>query len=307
MKCNFKKFLLCFVVSLILIHSNLVNAQNLPSKTLVMKDGFGVSIPIIMYHNLSIDEEKLGTWIITPQEMENDFIYLKENGYNPVFLTEIVDFIENGTPLPEKPVVLSFDDGDSSMSRYLLSLIEKHEMKIVIAIIGFVTDDYSEMNNPKVEYYPHITWNQVNELIDTGYVEIQNHSYDMHRGKGAVAKTGESSADYKSRATADLTKLQNRITEMTNTTPNFFVYPYGAVSKDAKDLIKELGFKGSLGCVEFVSFVETSDDLYDMGRILRPHGVSSKNFFERIESEIAKADARYEQMLVERGDTNFLE
>lgn len=312
MKFSFAKiinYVVCFTISLILIQNScgFVHAANLPSKTLVMNNNFGVSIPIIMYHNLSIDEEKLGTWIISPTEMENDFIYLKENNYNPIFLWEIVNFVENGVPLPENPIVLSFDDGDSSMCRYLLPLLEEYEMKVVIAIIGFVTDDYSKMNNPKIEYYPHITWNQVNSLIDTGFVEIQNHSYDMHKGKGAVAKTGESSADYKARATADITKLQSRITEMTNTTPTFFVYPYGAVSSNAKELVKELGFYGTLSCVEFVSFVETEQDLFDMGRILRPHGVSSREFFERIEGERRKADERYKKVLVNRGEEEVFE
>ena len=53
-------------------------------------------------------------------------------------------------------------------------------MKAVISIIVGETDKYSELEENK-ENYSHITWDMVNEMMESGLIEIQNHTYNLHK------------------------------------------------------------------------------------------------------------------------------
>ena len=88
----------------------------------------------------------------------------------------------------------------------------------------------------------HITWDNINEMIDSGRVEIQNHSYNMHSydGKrvGAKRMKGESDLDYEAAFTQDLTRAQERIRQMTGWTPTCFAYPFGAISDGTQTMLR---------------------------------------------------------------------
>lgn len=90
-------------------------------------------------------------------------------------------------------------------------------------------------------------------MSDSGYVEIQNHSYDMHSlksRKGVLPKAGESDEAYKSILTEDVVKAQALLENATGKKPTCFVYPFGAKNDLTEKLIKEMGFSCTLTCTE---------------------------------------------------------
>ena len=244
-----------------------------------------VKLPILMYHFLT--ENVRNRWAITPENFEADLIYLKENGYETVFMSEVIDYVYKGKRLPEKPIVLTFDDGDSSVHRIAFPLLQKYEMKAVVAIIGKPTDEYSMESRTDIEYYPNITWKQVKEMHESGWIEIQNHSYDSHHGNGTKKKKGESFENYRERLSQDLNKLQSRIKEEIGVNPNTFVYPFGAISHDSVPILKENGFMASLSCAEVVSAVKLGDpsSLYGLGRFLRPQDITAERIVKFAEHQ----------------------
>ena len=70
----------------------------------------GVEVPVIMYHSVLKDEAQHGAYVISPAEFEKDLLWLKENGYTTVSTGELIAYTQGGT-LPEKPVLITFDDG----------------------------------------------------------------------------------------------------------------------------------------------------------------------------------------------------
>ena len=120
----------------------------------------GIKLPIVMYHSILKDSKRQGKYVISPDMLERDIKYLNENGYTPVFMQEVIDYVINGHPLPEKPIVLSFDDGYYNNYTYAYPLAQQYHAKIVIAPIIAQTEKYSEM---KVENanYGHITWGRI--------------------------------------------------------------------------------------------------------------------------------------------------
>ena len=137
-----------------------------------------VPLPIIMYHEVKPD--KSGKDAIQPWELESDLRWLAENGYTTVVMADVIAYVRDGTPLPEKPIVLSFDDGYYNNYVYVLPLLRQYAAHIVFSLLGCNTDDFTEWPSESIDY-AHVTWDQLNEMLDTGLVEVQNHSYDLHR------------------------------------------------------------------------------------------------------------------------------
>ena len=101
--------------------------------------------------------------------------------------------------------------------------------------------------------------------MDTGRVEIGNHTYDMHKQasrRGAMKKRGESNEAYKETLSADLMKTQLLLEQHCGVVPQVFAYPFGAISNASLDVIKELGFEMSLGCREKVNNITRGEDVY---------------------------------------------
>ena len=154
-----------------------------------------IKLPIIMYHSISKDTKQQGKYVIDPSKLEDDLIKLKENGYTTITIQQLIDYTENKSDLPSKPIILTFDDGYYNNYCYGFPLLKENNMKAVISPIGKYSDLYSDSDdrNPA---YAHIGWDEIKEMIESGLIEFQNHSYDLHHNTngrtGAKKKTGES-------------------------------------------------------------------------------------------------------------------
>lgn len=119
----------------------------------------------LMYHQVLKDESRAGKYIITPNELESDLAYLSENGYVSVLPSQLVKIREQGGRLPEKTVVITFDDGYETGLYYVLPLLKKYGMKAVINVVGSYTDEYSRINEEgKHLSYAYLTWNEIKTL-----------------------------------------------------------------------------------------------------------------------------------------------
>lgn len=245
----------------------------------------GIRVPIIMYHAILKEESRQSTYVISPQLLENDLKYLTENGYTSIVVQDLIDYVDNGTPLPEKPIMLTFDDGYYNNYLYAYPLMQKYGMKMVLSPIGYATDQYTKTGE-RHELYSHVTWNNIKEMIQSGAVEIQNHSYSLHGDQkssrlGAKKKKGESAEQYASMLKQDLSKMQNEFKEKAEWTPTAFFYPFGIVSKESLPVVRELGFRASFTCEERMNYVTRDpESLYLMGRYLRPHKTDSASYFK---------------------------
>ncbi len=252
----------------------------------------GIRVPIIMYHSILKKSNQIGKYVITPTEFENDLIYLKKQGYSTINMTELIDYVYNNAELPPKPVIITFDDGNLNNYIYGKPLLEKYEMKAVISIVGKYSEQFSSTiastsnptNNPD---YAYASWDQVKEMSDSGYFEIQNHTYNLHSNRkrnGIKRIKGEPLEDYSNILTSDISMLQDKLAEVTGIRPNTFAYPFGSISKESKDILKKLGFKATLSCAEGVNIINKNkkDVLFRLKRNNRPHGVPSANFFKKI-------------------------
>ena len=244
----------------------------------------GVEIPIVMYHSLLKDKAYHGKYVISPDELESDILYLKEHGYTTILPQDLIAYTQ-GEELPERPIIITFDDGYYNNYLYAFELAKKHQCKFLISPIGYFSDVYTKSGEHN-GYYTHCTWDQLKEMADSGLVEVGNHSYDLHKSSGkfvGVKKAvGETEEQYRERLKVDLEQAQNAIKTGVGRDAQTFVYPFGEVSKTTPKLLKEWGFSVTMTCRETVSRItEDPDSLFGLGRYLRPSGISSREFFTK--------------------------
>jgi len=236
-----------------------------------------VFVPIMMYHQ--VKNNGLGKDVISPNEFENDLKFLSENNYNTITMTELIAYVYDGKQIPENPIILSFDDGYLTTYKYVFPLLKKYNMKIVLSIIGKSTDDFSRVKDENISY-SHLTWDQILEMVESGLVEIQNHSYNLHNNRngryGCSQKNNECLTEYEKFLEEDIMKLQSKVQSVINEAPSTFTYPFGRYNNDTETIVKKLGFKATLSVTYGINVIKRGepDSLYELKRICRSHNQS---------------------------------
>ncbi|WP_313155509.1 polysaccharide deacetylase family protein [Lacrimispora sp.] len=236
----------------------------------------GILVPIIMYHQ--VKNSGFGNDVISPKEFESDLKYLKENHYNTITMTQLIDYVHDKKELPQNPVILSFDDGYLSTYLNVYPLLKEYDMKIVLSIIGKSVDDFSKVCDENIDY-SHVTWDEVKEMQQSGLVEIQSHSYNLHKISkeryGCSQMANESLEHYEEFLSNDINTLQEKIMSVTGNSPNTFIYPYGKYNDKMETIVKKLGFKATITCKFGVNVINNDPDtLYSLKRIRRAHNQS---------------------------------
>lgn len=247
--------------------------------------GNTVELPILMYHHMLKNSKLLGNYTITPTEFEHDLKYLRDNGYTTITVQDLIAYCRGQSTLPPKPVMITFDDGYESTYEYAYPLLKQYGMKAVVSIIGYYTDLYSKTRDKHINY-SHLTWSELRDMMESGVFEIQNHTYNMHGNntrKGVRKKSGETDEEYRSAISADIIQVQNEVKTNLGMTPTAFTYPFGYITKDSKEIVKDLGFQASFSCEEGVNVLSGNpEELYLLMRYNRVHNISTEQFMNKI-------------------------
>ena len=110
------------------------------------------ALPVVMYHQITKNATRAGKYCVTLSELEGDLAYLKERGYNTITAGQLIDYVYDAVPLPEKPVIITFDDGYETVYSYLLPLLEKYDMCAVASIVGAYTDLFTQLEDHTLSY-----------------------------------------------------------------------------------------------------------------------------------------------------------
>lgn len=233
-----------------------------------------VQLPILMYHKIA-EDSAADEYTITQKQFADDLLWLKENGFTTVTTHQLIAYAESGEALPEKPVLLTFDDGYYNNYLYAVPLLAQNNMTAVFSVIGKEVEDVSgQLNrNPLGQ---SMNSGEVAELAKSNYAEIGSHTYDLHHidtRKGADRIAGESQEDYENTLLTDLRKNNDYIESVTGSRPLLFAWPYGAypLDRSADKVLKEAGYKISVTSYQRMNTIEQGnpDTLFGLKRFLR--------------------------------------
>lgn len=239
----------------------------------------GVTLPVLMYHSVLKDASRTGEYVITPEQLESDIAYLKNHGYTAVTPEQVTAYVRRGEKLPAKPVMLTFDDGHLNNMTYAFPLMEKYDMTGVINTVGAFTVQAEKENDPN-PFYAYLTRENCLELISGGHFDIGCHTYNMHSigsRKGASKKQGESAEEYAAVLDDDLRKWSELMGEY-DIGARVFAYPYGFISEEGYDVLKDNGYDIVLTCRERMNtlYPQTGDTLIILDRFNRSGMLSTE-------------------------------
>ena len=251
-----------------------------------VKKSEAIPFPVIMYHSVSSKPES--KYNVSPECFENDIKYLLEKGYTPVTFADLYAY-QNGAQLPAKPVMLTLDDGYLNNYLHVFPVLQKYNVKCVIAVIGKLTDaNYLKEPPPYSERNSRLNYEQIAEMHKSGLVEIQNHSYNLHGfGKngtrlGMRPLSGETYDDYKKVLNDDLKLLDKKLLEKCGIVTTAVALPFGEYCRETITIISELGYKGALTCDDGINNLTRESDLLRLRRFNRAAGKPSEEFFRGI-------------------------
>lgn len=225
-------------------------------------------VPILMYHYVSVlpaDADSLRRGLtVEPEMFEAQLQYLTEQGYTTVTLQDLYDALSVGKPLPEKPIVLTFDDGYKDAYTDVLPLLQDY---------GFVGEFFILATPPHFESPNYMTWAEIAEMAKAG-MSMQGHGRDHY--------------DLRSRSYDFLVNqilgIKEAVEAHAEQPVTFFCYPAGKYDRSVLAVTESAGYLG--GVTTEWGTTERLDNRFTWPRI-RVHGAWSLEKFidvlERLE------------------------
>lgn len=220
-------------------------------KSLECRDG-AAEVPVLLYHHLDPEADGSNSMVVTPATFERQIRTLHDAGYTGVSIEELQNYVHYGTALPGRPIVITFDDGYLSNYEYAFPILQKYNMKATIFVIGSSvghTEFYKDTTYPIT---PHFGAAEIDVMLNSGLVEIQSHTYDMHQTAtyepGVARRTmqqlpGEDDAHYFAALTEDMRLQRSLLEPMTGRRVNALAYPLGAYSDRIAATLVQLGIE----------------------------------------------------------------
>ncbi|NJD25559.1 MAG: poly-beta-1,6-N-acetyl-D-glucosamine N-deacetylase PgaB [Betaproteobacteria bacterium] len=260
----------------------------------------------LSYHEVLGEGEPATPTSVTARDLAQQFAWLAANGWQPVSMDRILAARAGGPPLPEKAVLLTFDDGKKDVYTRVFPLLKLFGYPAVIALVGEwleVADggtvDYDGQALPRSAF---VTWAEVRDMMASGLIEVASHTFTIHRGIPANPQGNtepaaitrrycsgiyEDDAAYEARLRAGLREL---VPERTGFTPRIIMWPWGRSNKFTRNLAAELG--RPIGFSLEDGWNDSTTPLAGLRRQLVENGPSLQEFVELLRASWPADPAR---------------
>lgn len=258
------------------------------------------SFLVLGYHDVEDNAADQRYLAVRTSALNDQIGWLRDNGYHPVSVQQILDAHDGKSVLPEKAVLLTFDDGYSSFYTRVWPLLKAYNWPALWAPVGSWVDAPA---NQKVDFGglmtardKFATWKMVEEMSKSPLVEIGAHTWASHYGslanpqgskEPAVANrlydkttgTYETDEQFNRRINTDLSLITQKITTVTGKAPRAWVWPYGAANGTTLSMAKEHGYRMAFTLNEGLA---NADSLDDIPRVLISNNPSLKSFASQV-------------------------
>lgn len=246
----------------------------------------GKFVPIIMYHGVTDGECDAGEYIVTAAQLESDLKYLKAHGYTTIIVNDLIRYVNYKGKLPEKPVILTFDDGMYGVYKYAYPLMEKYGARCSVSVVGSYTIAASESAEEPSAAYSYLSLDNIAKMRRSGLVEICSHSYDMHSlegRRGALPLEDETYEQYRKAIYNDVFAVQELMEDSCGFRPNVYTYPFGFKNNDTQELVNSCGFEATMGVEEKPNYIVKNDPstLFSLNRYNRSGYASTETFMKK--------------------------
>jgi peptidoglycan/xylan/chitin deacetylase (PgdA/CDA1 family) len=224
-------------------------------------------VPILMYHYVSDVPPSAGRLrrdlTVSPENFRAQLQYLADAGYHPITLTDLYLYLTQGYPLPDRPVVLTFDDGYRDAYEVVFPLLLEYGFPGTFFVLS------TPMHQESIDY---ITWAQAKEMSDAG-MAIEGH------GRDHVDLCGRSN-DF---LVYQILGIQEAIVYHTGRLPRFFAYPSGQYDANVIAVLKSAGYWGAV--TTDWGKEHALETMFEMKRVRIRGSDTLESFVEKLEQD----------------------
>lgn len=187
------------------------------------------SAVVLQYHHVGDSTPAITS--VTPDRFREHLDILEQGGYHVISLAQLMQALAERTPLPDKAVVITFDDAYLNIFDNAWPMLRQRNIPFTV----FVNSEPVDRG-----YGSHMSWEQLRELSKAG-VTLANHTHThAHLPR---KQTGESDADWRERIREEIELAEQRIQQETRQSHRVLAYPYGEYNNAVKDIVKNLGYR----------------------------------------------------------------
>lgn len=250
-----KKIIILFIIlsllPILLSSSKVIDSRK---KEIIIND---IAIPVLNYHK--IDQQKIAL-SISPNDFEEQISYLAEEGYHTITPNEMMNALELGTDLPEKPIMITFDDGYLDNYTNAYPILKKYGFTATIFIVtGFIGHDPRFM-----------TWDQIREMKENGFV-FGSHTVN-HK-----SLTELNTCEVKNELLMSAEEMDKQL----GVQEHFLAYPTGTYNLKIAKMVEDCGYRAAF-TIKYGD-VDEASNYYALERIPIFRGQKTfRSFFFRL-------------------------
>ena len=253
---------------------------NIKKDTQLSKEIKDLRVPILMYHHLKLKEnmskDDWNNWsIMSVENFKRNIKFMYERGYKAISFKEYLNAYKGKCNLPEKCVIITFDDGYYSSYKYAYPILKKYGyLAAQFVVTSSVYEDDPYGISVKL---PHLTWNLIKKMKDV--FSFHTHSHDYHRRENNVAYY-HCKKQYEIKN--DLLKSHNLLAERNYNQAKILAYPYGDYDDKILSILDELDYDFALTVYSGTSCL--ADGVYKLKRYSMHNSISNDKLGKMLES-----------------------
>lgn len=227
-----------------------------------------ITLPILMYHYVRTPPSMLTDLVgyklsVSPDDFNAQMDWLAVNRYHPVDFNDVRAYFAGTTPLPSKPVVITFDDGYADLYTAAFPILASHHFKAVAYIVSSF-----------VGQSRYVTKDQILEM-DRGGIEIASHTVDHPN----LARSSLGSTMFQ------LVESKRWLEQLVGHPVVDFAYPSGRASADVVSALSAAGYDTAV--TEQVALTHSRYDRFMWTRVRVGGGESMADFISSLGQSMA--------------------
>jgi peptidoglycan/xylan/chitin deacetylase (PgdA/CDA1 family) len=220
-------------------------------------------MPTLMYHKIGDfpPGSKLAKLWVSAADFRRQLEYLRDRGYTAITFSDWRDAEAGTKPLPEKPVLITFDDGYMNNYELAYPLLREFGMKGNIFLVYESIDAHNAWHDPDAEpWLRMLTWAQLREMQDSGTIELGSHTMG-HKDLASLPLE---------QARWELTESKKRLEDKLSRQMVGFAYPYGsgAYKPEVRRAALEAGYRYDFSVKQGISKLPWNREAEAVRRLL---------------------------------------
>jgi peptidoglycan/xylan/chitin deacetylase (PgdA/CDA1 family) len=225
------------------------------------------AVPILLYHRIAVaTSSAMRRFSVGPTAFDAQLRYLKTNGFAGLTVSDFVNFSQHRPDmLPEKPIVLTFDDAFADFYTEAAPLLSVYGFPATLYVVAGQLNGTSSWLSGDDSRLPLLDDSQLIELQQMG-IEIGAHGM-THRALDGLDNTALRN---------EIEQSKDRLEQCLNAPVESFAYPFGFCSDRVRRQVMAAGY--SSACAVRYETSSTIDNPFDLARHIVPGGVGISDF-----------------------------